>query len=643
MQLPLPEFIIGSFLSIAILWSYYRWTVRLKLKLSLELDIILMSRLSISIFELAETLGRKPLDRKTVYGIVDNAESAILSFSKATVVSKLIVRAKLKEMLINNSIIHTEKASNQWDIIPTQIANIVQTISIEDGFDVLQIDNGDFLLVPELKERLRDMINLQGRISTHSEAQRLQVDSEEFVQLVESWGWSLIKGSDDSLISARWLRSTLERSINKIGYLDTQSESRRLGLIVDDIIRAVGTFGWNLVETTDGRLIPHHIVDEKLATAIEENGYLDLTTIERELRVASSMTIKLLRKRKNGLIISKDKLAMTLDHLKQRIRDDLELAGMLDPEEFANELSIDLGLVLKILQSDQEFRKVHNGNYISLPFFRRWLLDEVMNDGVVSVDDVESRWGLSTVSLTMLMKRFGLRVVQTKSGDYLSLAWLRRIIKEMINAGKQVEGKTLVEKYDITEGTAESILSNIEVDALLDNKGVLVPIPVFQQELKEILETEGVLDPQRISAERGIDVSDVERVFRGLHANALVSSTGVIINLDSFLRTIRHSLSTTGIFDLSVAAQNFRIDYARLAKSIETHIVSGEYLIDACGVIISSTWSDLLREYASETGVIPVTEFASEGRIRRSAALCLMRRLLKGTYLDKSDTFFVHI
>ncbi|MHA1577883.1 MAG: hypothetical protein ACTSU3_11025 [Candidatus Thorarchaeota archaeon] len=648
MQLPfLPDsiwnLVIGGVISIGLLWAYYRWTVRLKLKLAVQLDIILMSKQSISILELSETLGRKPLDRKTVFGIIDNAESAILSFSKATVLSKSIIRTKLKEMLMNNSIIHTEKASNQWDIIPSQIASLVQSVCSSEGLDVLQTNHGDFLLVPDLKERLRDTISLHGKISARSESQRLQVESDEFVQLVESWGWSLIKGSDDSLISPRWLRSTLERSINKIGYLDTMNEARRLDLIADDIIRAVGTFDWNLVETTETYLVPGHIIEEKMAKAIEEAGYLDLVSFERDQKVSTSETTKLLRKRKDGLIISKDKLVMTLDYLKQRIKDDLELAGMLDPKRFAGDIGLDEGLIIRILQADQEFRKVQNGNYISLPFFRRWLLDDVMIDGLVTVKDVESKWGLSGISLTMLMKRFGLRVVQTKTGDYLSLAWVRRIIKEMIAAGKPVEAKALANRYNITVSTAESILSNIEVDALLDSEGVLVPIPIFQKELKEILEKKGLLDPQRIAKERGIDVSDIERVVKELHTNALVSTTGVIINLDSMLSTLRHALSKYGIFDLVVTAQKFRIDYAHLAKPIEGHLVSGEYLIDACGVVVSTTWIDLLREFAAEAGIIPVTEFATERRIRRSAVLCLMRRLLNGTYLSNSDSFFVHV
>ena len=101
------------------------------------------------------------------------------------------------------------------------------------------------------------------------------------------------------------------------------------------------------------------------------------------------------------------------------------------------------------------------------------------------------------------------------------------------------------------------------------------------------------------------------------------------------------ALAIDGLYDLKQVTRQNLLDYDLVAKQIERSLKKNEYIIDACGVIVSTIWVDSLREVASEKGHIRVTDFARERKIRRSVALCMIRRLLKGTYLSTSDTFFV--
>ena len=68
---------------------------------------------------------------------------------------------------------------------------------------------------------------------------------------------------------------------------------------------------------------------------------------------------------------------------------------------------------------------------------------------------------------------------------------------------------------------------------------------------------------------------------------------------------------------------------------------SNSHLIDACGVIVSSDWVEHFKKTSVEKGQLQVTEFSQSIGLRRSALLCLLRRLFKGSYLPSSDTYFI--
>ncbi|MHA1903520.1 MAG: hypothetical protein ACXADL_08180 [Candidatus Thorarchaeota archaeon] len=648
LQIPIPTdsltALVGALLLLILPVSILiAWVRRTRARQVEDLEVLLLRNISYTIAELSESLSRRPMDKSTILRIVDRANNAILNFSGSGVVSSDLLGQRLRKQLIENSVVHVDKASNRWDLTASQIGSLIDRISREESLDVVTTKDGDYILIPELKERIRDAFQIHGRVDINSEAQRLRVNPSELIRLVDQWGWKTFPTSDGSLIFLRWLRTALENMVERMGFLESSMVSERLHLTNVDSMRAMKVFNWSMITTIDGRLIPAHLLEQELAERLSSDGYLEIESEEQRLKVDSKKLIEISKRLGLDAIVTTDNTVMTMDYLRERILDDLELTGMITPRDEAELLGISSRRVTLILSEEEGLHKTRLGRFIRLSALRRWLLEEVKQEGAIKMEHVTRDWGLTNVELLELMKKFGLGTITSRSGDFLSIALIRQKIRSDIASGVVVDKEALAKELDLSAGYAEAILSQIEVDALLTKSGSLVPITIISEELAGEHERTGVLDPGKEAISRGLDISDIERLIESLNLKSLRNSSGRLISVAALVRQMRHALATIGIYDLKEASRKSRIPYVSLTNELESHTEDNEIVVDSAGAVVNMLWIKLLKEYASENEAIKVTAFAKTKGIRRDRLLALLRRFLKGAYVSRSDTFFVHL
>ncbi len=637
---PLWPLAVAIGISVLFFWGYLKLIARRRHQLIGEIDHILNSRSSIALSELSYLLDSRGMDLKTLYELVGRTRNGILSYSKTSVVSSVGLRKRIKDTLVNNSIVHVDKEAIRWDVAPAKIEQIVHDISEQEGLDILRTKDGDYLLVPELKERIRESLELQGRADVVAEAQRLRVDVDELVHLIKSWGWYVWQSSSGLVYSVKWLLGTLERSISKMGFLDLEHEAARLDLTPDDILKVVTLYKWDLVEGFDDKLLPLHLLQEDLTALLESQGHIDVNVEANRLKISTDTLKKVLQKLGLTLITTNDGSVMTIDQVKQEILDDIELAGILKPKETAMRIGIDTRLAEKILSNHPDVRKVRDGRFVSYRALRNHILEEVKSSGIVHADEFEKRWLVSRVELAALLKRFGLKTVSTHSGDYLSISWVRRWLAEALSTGELLDPEEIAKRFDTEPGVIESIVATIESDTLLDADGKMVSKDALLNELKREFHDMGVLRPYDLAIQRGLDTAEIEKTIQPLVVDSYRTWDDNYVNRPWLLRKIAESVNRNGIVDISSLCEELELDFDEVQSDVEDTLTDDQNFFEECGVVISTQWLALLKDHISEAGPLNVTEFAKSRSISKKTALCVLRKVLTGIYLPSSDSFF---
>jgi hypothetical protein len=621
--------------------SLYAWISRVRRLQTEHLDRILITQPSLTIEVLSRTLDKKGLDWSALRGVIKASRNAILSFSGSAVVSAPLLTSRLRSQLMESGSIHVSGESSRWDVTESQIASMVETICENEGLDVVRTEDGDFILVPELKDRLKGFLDLHGRIDVTSESQRIRVKRGELVRLVMTWGWNMVETRYGHLVSYNWLQKALEKGIEQKGYLEPESLASRLDLNPLDIHDSIRRFDWKMIETTDGRLVPAHLLEEDVIERMKAEGILELAKETERLHVGESEILRHIRKAGLQFVRTDFGSIVLLTHLTDRIKEDIALSGIVFPDETAKALGVSATLVKQLIGQLPGLRKGSDGRYISLQEFKRWLIDTVKEAGIIKATDVGETWGLSGVQLHMLLERFGLKTVTTPSGDHLSLTWIRKRIEGQVAKGELVDPSTLVKEFGIEVGVAEAILSQVQVDALIDHEGTLIPALKIEKEMRAIFAKKGVLDPPQLAEERGLDVADLERLADRMRLDALRSARGKLVSPRVIVQLMRQTLAKKGVFDFSVTAKGLAMVEEEVLGVIQPHLTDNEFAVDEAGVIVNGVWVEGLRDYASEERVIRVTSFARERGLRRNAMLSLLRRYLKGAYVARSDVYVV--
>ncbi|MDF1540264.1 MAG: hypothetical protein P1Q69_15325, partial [Candidatus Thorarchaeota archaeon] len=506
----LVSLLLALALSILVIGGYIRWMLKRRSQLTDEIDNLMFVKSSVSLTELIEYTDANWIDTKSLMGLINRCKNALLSFSRTSVVSIPLLGSKLKDTIVNNSILHTDKEAIRWDLAPSDVSQLLEDICAREGLDILLTTNGDYLLVPDLKSRIRDSLDLQGRVDVVAEAQRLQVNIDELVSLVKSWGWYTWQSSSKMMYSVRWLLSTLERSVSRKGYLDLDSESERLDLPADDILAVVRLYKWDFVKSGDGMLFPTHTLQDNLLSQLEQLGSIDLNEESARFKIPSEKLAQILKQSGLTLISTDDGSLMTLEQLRSRLVDDVDLEGIVESSVVAKRIGIDAGLADRVLKNHEGIRKSKDGHFISYRSMRSWILDEVQKSGIVNTDKFQEKWTISRVELAAILRRFGLRVVLTKGGNYLSVSWLRRMVKQTLDDGGLVIPDQLASTYDSDIGTVEAIIAGIETDTVLDKDAKMVSKSALFKELEKSLHQGGQLDPEGMATELGFDIADIE-------------------------------------------------------------------------------------------------------------------------------------
>ena len=636
----LGQLILALGLALLIIGGYIRWSIRRRNQLIEEIEHILFSKISLSLTELIEYTGADWLDTKSLLGLVVRSKQAILSFSKTSVVSAPLLSTKLKESLVTNSIIRVDKEAIRWDVAPSEIGRLVDEVSEQQGLDVLLTANGDYLFVPNLKERIRDSLELQGRVDILSEAQRLHVDVDELVRLVKTWGLYVWQSSEGLMYSVRWLLATLERSVGKRGFLDIEIESERLDLPEEDILTVVRLYKWDFIESGEGNLYPAHILQERLLARLEQLGFLDLKEESMNLKISVEKLTQILKQSGLTLVTTDDGSLMTLDQLRSQLLDDVELAGILPPQEVAKRIGIDVGLAEKVLRNHPGIRKTIDGRYISYRAMRSWILDDVQRTGRVDSTEFKKQWTINRVELAAVLKRFGLRVIMTKSGNYLSVSWVRRQVRDTLDAGGLIEPNVIAKEHNTDVGVIDAIIAGIETDTILDNDGKMVSRAALFKELESLLHQGGQLDPEGVASEHGFDIADIERLIKPLKPAAFLSYSEVLVSKTWLIKQVNDSLQNKGLYNLKETCDSLELEYDEISEELEGRLGDKVTYIAGCGVLVSLRWIEVLKSHITESGRVEVSDFARTQGISLRTAVCILRALLIGVYISSSNTFF---
>jgi hypothetical protein len=633
--------LIAGVLSAALIGSYIIWMRRIRARQLETLSSILKTQIEIPIDEIAYSLDKKPLDLSSVLSIVKSSENAFLTYSNTTVISAPLLRSEMKKILVENAIINISEQSTKWGITEDKISYLLDDIAKHDKLDILRTQTGNYILLPNLKIHLKDTLDLHGRIDLISEAQRVSVHIDELRRLIDSWGWSLLETSNSELLSIKWITASFERVLARDGFIDPSKEAERLHLTTQDILSATKRIGWNPVQTADNCLIPREILRKDIIDRIEADGFIDLQGSSEMIKVGSSAILKILKAQNYQIIVTNDNHIAALDYLKERLRDDFELIGLIEPAEEAEVLGVDISLIVKLLSLEPGVRKGRKGRFMSMVAFRRWLLDEFKESGVVTEKEASQTWGLSRTELALLLKQFAVKTTLTKSGDYLSLSWARKRVYQLLKSGSRVEPTKLAYELNVDKGVAESIMSHVDTDAIYDLAGNMVPISEIEELVLDILNQKGVLNPTSYAQYHGFDASDFLRVIEELELDLFDSKSGTLISLEKVVELVKNELKSKGLYDIQEFSRKFKIDYEVVIERIEPNLAVDEIVVDTAGLIVTASWIEQMKTYAEEHGALRITAFAREQGIRRVSAIAIARRFLKGAYIPRSDNFLL--
>ena len=637
----LTNLLIAGVLSAVVIGTYIIWMRRIRARQVETLSSILQTQIEISVDELAQSLDKKPLDISSVLSIIKSCDKALLTFTSTTVISAQLLRAELRKTLVENTIIHPPEQSSKWGITEDKISHILDEIAKYDMLDVLRTQDGSYLLIPNLKTRIRDALDLHGRFDLISEAQRVSVAPAELRRLIDTWGWYLLETANSELLSIKWLDSSFKRVLARDGFIDPSQEAKRLHLTTQDILNAIKRIGWNSVQTADNCLIPRDIFEQGIIDRIETDGYIDLQGSSEIIKAGSGAILKILRAHRYQTIVTKDNHIVTLEHLQERLREDLELIGLLEPAEEADVLGVETSLVEKLLSLEPGVRKGRKGRYMSMIAFRRWLLNEFKENGVVDEKEAAQTWGLSRTELAVLLNKFAVKTTLTKSGAHLSLSWARKQVYLALKSGSRVQPAQLAQDLNIDEGIAEAIMSHVDADAIYDMEGSMVPISEIEDLVLETLKQKGMLDPQSYAQTYGFDVSDFMRVIDELELDLLESKSGKLIGLEKIIEIAKKGLSSEGIYDIQEFSRKFKLDYESVVKGIQSHFRGDDIVIGDAGLIVTTSWISEMKSHAKDQGAIRITAYAREKGLRRSSVIVLARKFLEGTYVARSDSFLL--
>ncbi|RLI61102.1 MAG: hypothetical protein DRO93_05190 [Candidatus Thorarchaeota archaeon] len=615
------------------------WSVRERRRITRLLDELLLETPIITLTEIANKLGMKRVDHGLIMRAAKGSRNGVLDFTRTAVVSIPLLRARLRRLLHDESVIHTLTECDYWGIPESLMGTFIESVAQEEGLDVILTTDGNYVVVPELKERMRDVLDLQGRIEALSEAQRLGVDPDALIHLVTGWGWDLVDIGSGTLYSASWLRLTLERMVARDGAIDLQSAAERIGATPADVERILRYFDWPVLKTHDGRLLPLHLVEERLAELLETKGVVDLRAEADRMGIKSSELMKVLRRRRRQLVESDHGEVFTLDYIRKRIYDDVALQGWIDPRQEAKALGVSRHIIEQILGQDKSFRRTGDKRYISLRRFRSWLLEEIKHEGLIRTARVEKEWGLSGVDLALLLKQFGLKTTPTRDGNYLSLAWARHRIRQMVESGRVVTPSEIAKKFSVEEGIAAALIASVEADALQTRDGSLVPESVVRRQLRKRLDEKGVVNPEEYAKELGIDVSDVIRALQSAGLECVETRDGRLFSVVTLVSLVRRTLGKHGVCDLRLLADRLHLSTDELVRAVHSHIQDREELVGPVECIVDLSWVERVQRTARESGRIQVSEFARRHRIRRRAALGLLRRYVRGAYISSLDSY----
>ena len=633
--------VVVLFLFAVVVGGLYTWAKRVRERQIGMLNSYLSTHFSISIAELSKMLDKRTLDRSTVLSLARASEYAVLSYAGARVVSYPLMFERIKKLLTDNAVIHVQRLASQWDVSETVIKDIVLEISERDSLDVVLTKDGDYLLVPDFKARMKDNLELHGRLDLDNESQRMRVSKDELVRLVKTWNWKLIESADGLLLSLEWLKGVLERSVERDGYLDPEVLAKRFGLNKLDIQRGIKSFRWLTVSTTDGRFIPQHILSKLLKQKLEAEGILDLEEESERIKVGSDELKRIMKGHTASYLITSDNTVVAISYLRERLIDDVSLLGVIRPEDSAASLGVSISNVRAILENEGSLRKTEGGRYISVPKFRDWMFDNIRSSGTISAKEALEDWGIRTFELAAFLKRFGIRTITTKNDNYLSLSWLRRWILERLSRGLEVTPSIILKRVSITEKEAEVYIHKFAADALMTTEGGLFPTSKVKSDVNRIFTESGVFDIQQYASENKLDASDVEAISDKLVGNAIKTSEGRYLSSETILTPLKWKLSQDGFYDLLQSAKNLNIDQDTMIRVVESAISKNENLVQEAGAIVTDSWVGELKEYAKSRGYIQVTMTAKEWNIRRNAFMALLRRYLKGAYISRSDSYVI--
>jgi hypothetical protein len=469
----------------------------------------------------------------------------------------------------------------------------------------------------------------------------VSVSPDKLRRQIDSWGWNLIESSESELLSVKWLTSSFERVLARDGFIDPSKEAERLHLTLQDILKATKKIGWNPVQTADNCLIPKNLLEKDLIDRIETDGFIDLHGSSEIVKVGSSAILKILRANRYQVIITKDNHIATINHLQERLREDLELIGVIEPGEQAEVLGVDTSLVEKLLSLEPGVRKGRKGRYMSMIAFRRWLLNEFKENGLVKENESLQKWGLSHTELAFLLKKFAVKTTLTKKGDHLSLAWARKKVYLALQSGSRVQPNNLAEELNVDEGIAEAIMSHVDADAIYDMEGSMIPISEIEDLIQETLRQKGMLDPTSYAETHGIDISDMLRVIDELDLNLLESKSGKLMSLNKVVEIIKKGLKSNGMYDIHEFSRKFKIDYRLIMNEVEPYLNDDEIIVDTAGLLVTASWVKQMKDYAEGQGSLRITAFAREKGLRRSSVIAIARRFLRGAYIPRSDSFLL--
>ncbi len=603
------------------------------------IDQLLLDQMTISLVDLRDVLQKPRLDRASLRSIVRSCENALLGFTGTTVISYPLLRARLRQSIHDDTIIRTAHEADMWGLSDATISDLVESTASDEGVDVLRTKTGDYVVVTSLKGRLYDDLRFQGHINIANEAQRLSVDQSHLLELVYSWGWDVIEVSDEVVASTDWVRVILERMVISQGFLSPMDAAERIGIGTDDLRRLLKRLDWAVITTEDGDLIPLHIVEEYLRDKLERDNVIDVPAAAAHFKLSPEVLVKTLKQIDRQIIETTRGEVVTLDYVRKQVDASIRISGRIHPSEVAELIGVDSRLVVQILHSNEEYRRVPDGSYVSLQFFREWLLGRIKEDGIIQLDEVESEWGIPSVDLRVLLKRFGIKTTPTVSGDLLSLQWARDQIRTKLKAGLVVSPEDVAREFGVEPGVAVALIANTESDAYQTRDGRLVPESILRDKLRERFVERGTIDPEQEAHRLGLDVSLVERLIDSLTVDSVEARSGTRVSIAGILTYTRKRLEDNGVADLAKIAQTSGVDYETLVSLMERRLADTEDLVDAAQCIVRLDWVESVLKPLAASGQIHVNEFAKKHDLRRSAALHILRAYLKGAYIKSRDIF----